>query len=56
MALNLGPDTTRIVGYDEYINKLEYIDGKLYIPDTQINKRVIVEIDYDRKSCLYSMC
>ena len=56
MALNLGPDTTRIVGYDEYIDKLEYIDGKLYIPDTQINKRVIVEIDNDRKSCLYNMC
>jgi DNA polymerase elongation subunit (family B) len=56
MALNLGPDTTRIVGYDDYIDKLEHIDGKLYIPDTQINKRVIVEIDNDRKSCLYNMC
>jgi len=56
MALNLGPDTTRIVGYEEYSEKLEHIDGKLYIPDSQINKRVIVEIDNDRKSCLYSMC
>jgi len=56
MALNLGPDTTRIVGYEEYNEKLEHIDGKLYIPDSQINKRVIVEIDSDRKSCLYEMC
>lgn len=56
MALNLGPDTTRIVGYDDYVDKLEHIDGKLYIPDSQINKRVIVEIDNDRKSCLYNMC
>ena len=56
MALNLGPDTTRIVGYDEYQDKLECIEGKLYIPDSKINKRVIIEIDNDRKSCLYDMC
>jgi len=56
MALNLGPDTTRIVGYADYEDKLEHIDGKLYIPDSQINKRVIIEIDNDRKSCLYTMC
>ena len=56
MALNLGPDTTRIVGYDDYQDKLEYIEGKLYIPDSKINKRVIIEIDNDRKSCLYDMC
>ncbi len=56
MALNLGPDTTRIVGYEEYGEKLEYKEGKLYIPDSQINKTVIIEIDNDRKSCLYSMC
>ena len=55
MALNLGPDTTRIVGYEEYNEKLEYKEGKLYIPDSQINKTVIIEIDNDRKSCLYSM-
>jgi DNA polymerase elongation subunit (family B) len=55
MALNLGPDTTRIVGYEEYGEKLEYKEGKLYIPDSQINKTVIIEIDNDRKSCLYSM-
>ena len=56
MALNLGPDTTRIVGYDEYQDKLECVEGKLYIPDSKIGKRVIVEIDNDRKSCLYDMC
>ena len=56
MALNLGPDTTRIVGYDDYQEKLECIEGKLYIPDNAINKRVIIEIDNDRKSCLYDMC
>ena len=56
MALNLGPDTTRIVGYEEYIDKIEYIDGKLYIPDDKIGKRVVVQIDNDRQSCLYSMC
>jgi len=56
MACNLGPDTTRIVGYDDYSEKLECVEGKLYIPDSKINKRVIVEIDSDRKSCLYDMC
>ena len=56
MALNLGPDTTRIVGYDEYSDKLEVKNRKLYIPDDKIGKRVIVEIDQDRRSCLYSMC
>jgi len=56
MACNLGPDTTRIVGYDDYSEKLECIEGKLYIPDSKINKRVIIEVDGDRKSCLYDMC
>jgi len=56
MALNLGPDTTKIVGYDDYIDKLEYIDGKLYIPDNRIGKRVIVQIDNSKRSCLYDMC
>ena len=55
MALNLGPDTTRIVGYEDYFDEIEYKKGKLYIPDNQINKRVIIEIDNDRRSCLYSM-
>jgi len=56
MALNLGPDTTKIVGYDEYIDKLEHKDGKLYIPDNRIGKRVIVQIDNNKRSCLYDMC
>ena len=56
MALNLGPDTTRIVGYDDYVDKLEHIDGKLYIPDNRIGKRVIVQIDNHKRSCLYDMC
>ena len=56
MALNLGPDTTKIVGYDDYIDKLEHIDGKLYIPDNRIGKRVIVQIDNSKRSCLYDMC
>ena len=56
MALNVGPDTTKIVGYEDYIDKLEHKDGKLYIPDDKIGKRVIVQIDNDRQSCLYSMC
>ena len=56
MACNLGPDTTRIIGYDDYSDKIESKEGKLYIPDSKINKRVIIEIDSDRKSCLYDMC
>ena len=55
MACNIGPDTTRIIGYDDYIDKIEVKEGKLYIPDSKINKRVIIEIDNDRKSCLYDM-
>ena len=56
MALNLGPDTTKIVGYDEYSDKLEYKNGNLYIPDNRIGKRVKVSIDYNKRSCLYDMC
>ena len=56
MALNLGPDTTRIVGYDEYNEKLEEKDGVLYIPDNKVGKRLMVKIDHSRKSCLYNMC
>jgi DNA polymerase elongation subunit (family B) len=56
MALNLGPDTTKIVGYEDYIDKLEYINGKLYIPDDKIGKRVIIQIETNRQSCLYKMC
>jgi DNA polymerase elongation subunit (family B) len=56
MALNLGPDTTKIVGYEDYKKVLEEKDGILYIPDSVINKRVMVKIDNSRKSCLYNMC
>ena len=49
MALNLGPDTTRIVGYDDYVDKLEHIDGKLYIPDSQIN--MLVTCDSFSNTC-----
>ena len=56
MALNLGPDTTKIVGYDEYSDKLEYKNGNLYIPDNRIGKRVKVSIDNTKRSCLYDMC
>ena len=56
MALNLGPDTTRIVGYDDYTNEIEFKDGILYIPDNKVNKRLMLQIDTDKKSCLYTMC
>ena len=56
MALNLGPDTTIIKGYDEYKEEIEYKDGLLYIPDNKVGKRLIVEIDNSKKSCLYNMC
>ena len=56
MALNLGPDTTEIVGYDEYSEKLEEKDGILYVPDNKVCKRVMVKIDHSTKSCLYKMC
>ena len=56
MALNLGPDTTIIKGYDDYKEEIEYKDGLLYIPDNKVGKRLIVEIDNSKKSCLYNMC
>ena len=56
MALNLGPDTTVIKGYDQYKEEIEYKDGLLYIPDNKVNKRLMVEIDNSKKSCLYNMC
>jgi DNA polymerase elongation subunit (family B) len=56
MALNLGPDTTQIVGYGDYSDKLEYIDDILYVPDNKVGKRLMVKIDQSRKSCLYKMC
>ena len=56
MALNLGPDTTQIVGYDEYSEELELKDDIIYVPDNKVGKRVMIKIDPSRKSCLYKMC
>ena len=56
MALNLGPDTTRIVGYEEYKEEIDFDGSFIYIPDNKIGKRVKIEIDTDRKSGLYEMC
>jgi len=56
MALNLGPDTTRIVGYADYEDKIEFKDDILYVPDNKVNKRLMLKIDQNRKSCLYEMC
>ena len=56
MMLNLGPDTTQIVGYDEYSENIEEKDGILYVPDNNVGKRIMVRIDNSKKSCLYDMC
>ena len=56
MALNLGPDTTRIVGYEDYSEELEFKNDILYIPDNKVGKRIKVKIDHSQKSCLYNMC
>ena len=56
MMLNLGPDTTQIVGYDEYSENIEEKEGILYIPDNNVGKRIMVKVDNSRKSCLYNMC
>ena len=55
MALNLGPDTTQIVGYEDYEDTIEEKNGILYIPDNKVGKRVLLKIDHSRKSCLYKM-
>ena len=55
MALNLGPDTTRIVGYEDYIDEVAFDGSFIYIPDNKIGKRVKIQIDTDRKSSLYEM-
>ncbi len=56
MALNLGPDTTQIVGYADYTEDIEYKDGILYVPDNKVDKRLMLKIDNSKKSCLYEMC
>ena len=55
MALNLGADTTRIVGYEDYTPELEYNGGFIYVPDNKIGKRLKIQVDTDRRSCLYEM-
>ena len=55
MALNLGPDTTRIVGYEPYKESIDCDGSFIYIPDNKIGKRVKIQIDTDRKSSLYEM-
>ena len=55
MALNLGPDTTRIVGYEEYKPYIECGDNFIYVPDNKVDKRLKIEVDTDRKSSLYQM-
>ena len=64
MALNLGPDTTRIIRYEDYdVTKFgcksamksgRYME--LTIPDNVLNKNVVLDIDLLKKSCLYQMC
>ena len=63
LALNLGPDTTRILRYEDYdIGKFgcESADSGLYmiltIPDNVLDKNVIIRVDLKDKSCLYKMC
>ena len=56
MALNLGPDTTKIIGYEDYEDKIEFKDGILHIPDNKVDKRLLIEIDNSKKSCMYEMC
>ena len=56
MALNLGPDTTQIVGYDEYSDEVEFKNDILYVPDNKVGKRLMIKIDQSRKRCLYKMC
>ena len=65
IALNLGPDTTRIIGYEDYdIKKFGCRTGHiqsentmtLVIPDKIIEKNVIIEVDQKHKSGLYTMC
>lgn len=61
MTLNLGPDTTKIIEYQDYdISKFscKFKNNCMYltIPDNVINKNVIIEVDQSFKSGLYTMC
>jgi DNA polymerase elongation subunit (family B) len=60
MALNLGPDTTQIIGMEDYDikqfgSRIESEHAILTIPDNVINKNIIIKIAQDRKSSLYTM-
>tara|TARA_R110000751_G_scaffold119302_8_gene219772 strand:- start:1894 stop:4131 length:2238 start_codon:yes stop_codon:yes gene_type:complete len=63
LALNLGPDTTRIINYEDYdITKFGCESAKsglnmiLTIPDNVLQKNIIIRVDLRTKSCLYNMC
>ena len=56
MALNLGPDTCKVVGYEDYHNKVETRGSIALIPDNKVGKRMLLDIDNSKKSCLYNMC
>ena len=61
LALNLGPDTTRILRYEDYDITKFGCDSEtnymiLTIPDNVLNKNVIIRVDLLKKSCLYQMC
>ena len=60
MALNLGPDTTQIIGMEDYDikqfgSRMEGEHAVITIPDNVINKNIIIKIAQDRKSSLYTM-
>ena len=55
MALNLGPDRSTIIGYEDYSEELDYKDGVVYVPDNKIDKRVLIKLDYSEKSVLYKI-
>ena len=56
MALNLGPDTCRVVGYEDYHNKVDSRGSIALIPDSKVGARLLLDIDNSHKSCLYNMC
>ena len=61
LAFNLGPDTTRILRYEDYdITKFGCQSETNYIiltiPDNVLDKNVIIRVDLLKKSCLYEMC
>ena len=55
MALNLGPDKSTIIGYEDYTPEIDYKDGVIYVPDNKIDKRVLVRLDFSEKSVLHQI-